>query len=343
MLIPLKKYPSQGDDLPSRIIVAGDIGATKCNLALYRLEKDQFNLLHEAHFLSHAFNGMAELLDAFLLNQPSPGAICLGVAGPVLQGVARLSNLHWEIDSRELSEHFSTQNIFLINDLESTGYGLAVLSAEDILTIQEGLPSAEGNAAVIAPGTGLGEAGLFWDGATYQPFATEGGHCDFSPRTALDIELYNHLSRLWDHVSWERLISGPGILNIYRFLRDIKKREEPAWIGEKLKADFSPALISSNSEDCPICKETMEIFVRFLAYESANLVLKMKATGGLFIGGGIVPHISSLVKTPLFQNAFCQYGRLSYLMEEIPVKLILNEKTALLGAAWYAGHCRPWN
>jgi glucokinase len=180
----------------------------------------------------------------------------------------------------------------------------------------------------------LGEAGLFWDGNYYHPFATEGGHCDFAPRNNFDFELYSFLQKKFGHVSWERLVCGPGIVNIYQFLRDEKKRNEPEWLKEKLNGEDEAAVISGHSKQSEICNETMQLFVRYLAYESANLVIKLKATGGLFIGGGIAPQLITLFQDNAFYSSFCQSGRLNYLLEKVPVKVILNPKTALLGAAY---------
>ena len=317
------------------IVLAGDIGATKSNLALFKVEGGNVASLQEAQYKSQEYKNIIELTNTFIKNIPLPDSICFGVAGPVLNGHAKLSNIMWEIDSNELSNHFGVKNVQLINDLEATAYGLAMLTEKDIAEIHKGNDAAVGNAAVIAPGTGLGEAGLYWDGNYYHPFATEGGHCDFAPRNQFDFELYNFLQKKFGHVSWERLVCGPGIVNIYDFLRDEKKREEPEWLKEKYKNGDAAAVISQHVKQSEICKETMQLFIRYLAYESANLVLKLKATGGLFIGGGIAPQIVSLFENNVFYSSFCQSGRLNYLLEKVPVKIILNTKTALLGAAYY--------
>ena len=317
------------------LVLAGDIGATKTNLALFKVEGDNVASLQEAQYKSQEYKNIIELTDTFIKNIPLPDSICFGVAGPVLNGHAKLSNIMWEIDSNELSMHFGVKNIQLINDLEATAYGLAMLDEKDVTVIHKGNDDTVGNVAVIAPGTGLGEAGLFWDGNYYYPFATEGGHSDFAPRNEFDFEFYNFLKKKFGHVSWERLVCGPGIVNIYDFLRDEKKREEPGWLKEKFKDGDVSAVISRHVIQSQICKETMQLFIRYLAYESANLVLKLKATGGLFIGGGIAPQIVSLFEDNLFYSSFCQSGRLNYLLERLPVKIILNTKTALLGAAYY--------
>lgn len=317
------------------IVLAGDIGATKSNLALFKVEGGNVVSLQEAQYKSQEYKNIIELTNTFIKNIPLPDSICFGVAGPVLNGHAKLSNIMWEIDSNELSNHFGVKNVQLINDLEATAYGLAMLTEKDITEIHKGNDAAVGNAAVIAPGTGLGEAGLYWDGNYYHPFATEGGHSDFAPRNQFDFDLYNFLQKKFGHVSWERLVCGPGIVNIYDFLRDEKKREEPEWLKEKYKNGDAAAVISQHAKQSEICKETMQVFIRYLAYESANLILKLKATGGLFIGGGIAPLIVSLFENNVFYSSFCQSGRLNYLLEKVPVKIILNTKTALLGAAYY--------
>lgn len=319
----------------SSMVLAGDIGATKTNLALFKVEGDSVATLQETEYKSHDYKNIIELTDTFIKDFPIPDSICFGVAGPVLDGHAKLSNLMWEIDSDELSNHFGVKNVRLINDLEATAYGLAMLNEKDVAVIHSGNEAPVGNAAVIAPGTGLGEAGLYWDGNYYHPFATEGGHSDFAPRNEFDFELQTFLQKKFGHVSWERLVCGPGIVNIYQFLRDEKQREEPEWLKGKFKNADAAAVISQHVKQSEICKETMQVFIRYLAYESANLVLKLKATGGLFIGGGIAPQIVSLLENNVFYSSFCQSGRLNYLLEMVPVKIILNTKTALLGAAWY--------
>lgn len=339
MLLPFNLLKENKTSSRRTIVLAGDIGATKTNLALFKCESDSATVLCEEKYHSNDFKNIIQLTDEFQKELPLPGVICFGVAGPLLDGHAKLSNINWEIDSKEISGHTGIKKVFLINDLEATAYGLAMLDEKDIAVIHKGSTTPVGNAAVIAPGTGLGEAGLYWDGNYYHPFATEGGHCDFAPRNDFDFELYNILQKKFGHVSWERLVCGPGIVNIYQFLRDEKKREEPAWLKEKFKHADVAAVISQHVMQSEICNETMKLFVRYLAFESANLVIKLKATGGLFIGGGIMPQIVSLLENNMFWSSFCQSGRLNYLLETVPVKIILNTKTALLGAAYY-GHNR---
>ncbi|MGZ8541945.1 MAG: glucokinase [Chitinophagaceae bacterium] len=319
----------------SNVVLAGDVGATKTHLSLIKFDGENYAILKEQKYKSSDYQNIIDLVDSFFKDIILPDSICLGVAGPVLDGHVKLSNINWEINKDELSDHFRVKKVQLINDLEATAYGLAMLTEKDLAVIHRGDETPVGNAAVIAPGTGLGEAGLYWDGNIYHPFATEGGHCDFASRNEFDFELYTFLQKKFDHVSWERLVCGPGIVNIYQFLRDEKKRKEPEWLKEKMKNADAAAVISQHVDQSDICKETMRLFIRYLAHGSANLVIKLKATGGLFIGGGIVPQIIPLLQNNAFYSSFCQSGRLNYLLEKVPVKVILNTKAALLGAAWY--------
>jgi glucokinase len=239
------------------------------------------------------------------------------------------------MDSNEIAKHISLANVYLINDLEATAYGLAMLTDKDLMIIHKSSDTPFGNAAIIAPGTGLGEAGLYFDGKLYHPFATEGGHSDFASRDKTDFELYEYLQNKFGHVSNERVICGPGILNIYQFLKEEKRLEEPGWIIDKIKKGDAAAVISNHIEQSDLCNQTMRLFICFLAYESANLVLKMKATGGLFIGGGIAPQLISLFEKYQFNYFFVDSGRMNHLLEKVTVSIILNTKTAMLGAAYY--------
>lgn len=275
------------------------------------------------------------MVDRFLWDSDSPDRLCFGVAGPVQNGKVKTTNVAWQLDSRELSKRYNNKPVYLINDLEATAYGLALLEEKDIRTMYETEQKTDGNIALIAPGTGLGEAGLYWDGSHYHPFATEGGHCDFAPRTETDAELYFHLQKKFGYVSWERLVSGTGIVNIFEFLRDKKGRAIPPWLAEKMLTHDPAAVISEYAEEVSVCSETIELFFRFLATEASNLALKLKAMGGVYIGGGIIPKIIRLLDSDHFLKWFRDTGRMKPLIKAISVKFILNERTALLGAAYY--------
>lgn len=317
------------------IVLAGDVGATKTNLALFRMKGNSAVLLKEGSYKSQQYNSITEMTDDFLLAQPRPDACCIGVAGPVFDGKVKLTNLSWEMDSGKIARKMDLEKVDLINDLEATAYGLAMLTDADTVVIHKGDSTPSGNAAIIAPGTGLGEAGLYFDGKFYHPFATEGGHSDFASRHKPDFELYEYLQGKFGHVSYERVVSGPGIFNIYQFLKEEKKLAEPDRITEKIKEGDAAAEISKHIEQSDLCNETMRLFIRFLANESANLVLKIKATGGLFIGGGIAPQIIPLFKKYRFNDSFVDSGRMNHLLEKVTVTIILNPKTAMLGAAYY--------
>ena len=322
----------------SQMVLAGDLGGTKTNLALFRIEGNQIQAIKEARYSSQEFNSLEPIILDFLKGLPPPDAACLGVAGPVLDGKVELTNLGWEIDSNALAAGTGLAEVSLLNDLEATAFGLALLQSKDTVLIHRGSAAANGNIAVIAPGTGLGEAGLLWNGDFYQPFATEGGHCDYAPRTKQDFALFEYLQPKFGHVSWERLVCGPGIHNIYQFLRDENQWTEPGWLAESFAESDPAAVISKNIEKSELCKQTIQLFIRYLAFESANLILKMKATGGLYIGGGIAPRLVPLFEEYGFNDSFIGSGRMNQLLEQVPVCIILNTKTALLGAAFFGLH-----
>jgi glucokinase len=323
-------------------ILAGDVGGTKINIALYNATQDNVELIKEAKYHSAEHNSFTEVIQKFLNENKleTPERICAGVAGPVFHGKVRITNLPEELDAEEIKKAAGAKEVSLLNDLEVTAYGLASLKKQDIITLHQGNPDIKGNIAIIAPGTGLGEAGLYWDGKNYYPFPTEGGHSDFSPRTDLDIDLFHFLQKKYGIVSWERLIAGPGIHDIYLFLRDLRKKQEPEWLTKELANDDPSAVISKagveNKDE--ICVEAMELFVCYLARESSNLVLKMKATGGLFLGGGIPPKIASLLQKEIFLKNYFDCDRMEDLLQNVPLKIITNDKTALLGAAYYGAY-----
>lgn len=320
---------------PPHILLAGDIGGTKSNLALYQYDGHKLTLVKEEKHTTKDFDSANALMKKFIHHDQLPDRICLGVAGPVQEDIAKITNVPWTIDAKDISKTFDNRPVFLINDLEANAYGMAGLDDLDIHTLHTGNPQ-KGNIAVISPGTGLGEAGLFYDGNHYFPFATEGGHSDFSPNTALDDDLLVYLRRKFGHVSWERVLSGPGIVNIFNFLREERDMDAPGWLLDRMAVHDIAAEISQNGDTVAICVETMRIFFRYLATEAGNLAIKLKGTAGVYIGGGIVPKNVKLMDYGAFMKAFREKGRMKPLLEDIPVKIILNEKTALMGAAWYA-------
>jgi glucokinase len=323
---------------PSATILAGDVGGTKTNMALYRSDTGSLELIKEKRYVSHDYPSLKEIVTDFC-GQNMPDRLCAAVAGPVLNGKSSLTNLHWQLDSVGLVKDLKIPVCF-INDLEATAYGLAGLEKKELKTLAAGEAGAKGNIAIIAPGTGLGEAGLYWDGERYHPFATEGGHSDFSPRNELDIELFRYLQQQFGHVSWERVISGMGIKTLYHFLTEARKESVPDWLTQRMQKEDPAAVISEAAikKEDPVCAEVMDLFVRFLATEASSLVLKLMATGGLYIAGGIPPKILPLLQQDGWAKNFDNSGRMHLLSEKIPVHVVLNDKMALLGAAHYGAY-----
>jgi len=323
------------------MILAGDIGATHSRVAAFRAEGNKFPLVVEKIYDSQEHSGLADIVGNFVRSEGIPAQSgCFAVAGPVRGGKAKISNLPWTtIDSKELAQELNLKNVSLINDLEAYAYGLDSLEPQDFVTLNPGSEDAEGNTAVISAGTGLGEAGLLWDGFRQHPFACEGGHTDFAPRNELQIELLKYLLTRYKTVSYERVLAGPGIKNVYDFLRDTKRLEEPDWLREQISATKDPpALISQLAleKKAPICELTMQIFVSVYGAEAGNCALKFMSLGGMFIGGSIAAKNVPLMKAPEFLEAFFDKGRMRGLLQDVPVKIVLNDDAGLLGAARYA-------
>lgn len=327
-------------------VLAGDIGGTKTFLALFTGEEEGMRLIRDAAYPSRLYPDLEGVLKEFLQgNEIPPRRACFGVAGPVLQGRSETTNLPWIVDAGEISRRFTIPSVALLNDLEATAYGVLALTEKDFFILNKGEPEifpsetgARGNKAVISAGTGLGEVILFWNGSAYQPSASEGGHSDFAPRTPLQVALLESLWRDYPSVSYERILSGPGLFNIYRFLRESGHGEEPSWLAERLAAEDRSAVISevALNEKAALCVKALDLFVSVYGAEAGNLALKALATGGIYLGGGIAPKILQKLRDGTFIKAFIDKGRFSDLMRRIPVRIILNEKAALFGAAHYA-------
>lgn len=318
------------DIVEKGVILIGDIGGTKTNLALCEIEEGELQLSSTAKYSSKSYEGIEEIILDFISGDERIDAICLGVAGPVINGKAKITNLDWEIDTQKIREATNLSQVFILNDLEANAYGISALRKEDILTIHKGDTSAQGNIALISPGTGLGEAGMYWDGQYHYPFATEGGHADYAPETELDVELFSWLKKKFGHVSWERVVSGQGIESIYSFLVEKNKLTV---MGKEMKSGVDISQGARAGDEA--CKACMNLFLRNLANETANLTLKVMATGGVYIGGGIVPKNLDLLQKQQFVNYFIEAGRMRTLLQNIPIHIILNEQTALLGAGKY--------
>jgi len=317
------------------MILAGDIGGTKTNIAFFEDEKT-LRIVTQQTFPSRAHGGLEEIVRQFIGEHALRiRHAAFGVAGPVRKGRSETTNLPWVVDAVTLAGELGTRDVWVINDLEANAYGIPALGATDLVTINPGAANATGNAAIIAAGTGLGEAGLYWDGRTHHPFATEGGHANFGPGEALESELLQWLSTRFGHVSWERLVSGPGLVNVYRFLLDTRRGEEPAWLAAEMQAGDPAAAISraAQSGKSALCLQALDLFMGLYGSEAGNLALKIMATGGVYVGGGIAPKNLDRLKDGTFMKRFVAKGRMQGLLEAMPVKVILNDKTALLGAA----------
>ncbi len=321
------------------MLLAGDIGGTKTVLALYEETSSATTPFTEATYPSGRYDCLEQIVEEFLqAKQVRVHRASFGVAGPVVGGKATLPNLPWVIEEAKLKEKFDLETIAVVNDLEAIGQAVPVLPAADLATVKEGTPEPWGNIAVIAPGTGLGETFLSWDGKKYIVHPSEGGHADFAPVDGLQMGLLEYLLERYNHVSYERVCSGTGIPNIYAYIKDRGLAEEPAWLTEELSKaeDLNAVIINAalkNQGMCRICTLTVEMFVSILAAEAGNMVLRNMATGGLYLGGGISPRILPFLKKPAFTKWFVRKGRLSPLPEKVPVRVILNSKAALVGVA----------
>ena len=300
-------------------------------------------LLEEKHFPSKEHESLSAILKLFLAPQKIKfERACFGIAGPVHDGVCETTNLPWKINALELSRDLGGVSVALLNDLEANAYGIAELKPADFEILNPGNPKARGNAAVISAGTGLGEAGLHWDGRCYRPFASEGGHSDFAPSNDLDLELFRTLFQRFKHVSWERVLCGSGLMNIYEFLCVHRKSPTPDWLKEKMQAG-DPARVVTDvglAGECKICEEAVDIFTHLYGAEAGNLALTLMSTGGVYLGGGIAPRMIKKLKSPVFLESFLNKGRMQKILQEIPVKVIMNDRTALLGAGHYAAFCQ---
>ncbi len=317
------------------MILAGDIGGTSTRLAFFEGTPDGLETVHQEIYHSREFAGLAEMVRKFLGMHPQTvDAACFGLPGAVMNGRVETTNLPWVVDSRQMSADLRVSSVTLINDLFANAHGIALLEESDFVVLNPGLPDSAGNRARISAGTGLGQAGLVAEDGGYQPFASEGGHTDFAPRNELELDLLRYLMGRFEHVSYERVLSGPGLHNIYQFLRETGRAEEPAWLADQLAQGDPSAAISKSALEgtSAICVQALDIFVSIYGAEAGNLALKVLATGGMYVGGGIAPKIIRKLSSSAFMKAFSAKGRASGLLKEIPVRVITNDKAALLGA-----------
>jgi len=328
-------------NLKNSLFLAGDIGGTKTSLALFSIDSGAHTPLAEATYRSLDYPDLNAVIGDFLSKANARVVFAsFGVAGPVVDEKATITNLPWSIEAQNIKNSFSFERVFLLNDLVAIGTAIPTLRPDDLMTLIPGKPKPGGTISVIAPGTGLGEAYLTWDGQRYHPFASEGGHSDFAPKNNLEINLLRYLQERFNHVSCERVCSGSGIPNIYNFLKDSGYAEEPEWLSGLLDRsdDPTPIIIKAALDQlnpCGLCKQTLYTFVSILGAEAGNLALKVLSTGGVYLGGGIPPHIVPYLTSDSFEQAFRHKGRLTKVLEHIPVYVILNRKSALIGAAYY--------
>jgi glucokinase len=321
------------------MILAGDVGGTKVDLGLFDFINGKLTPTRDKVYKAKDYPGLEVIVKDFL-GADKVTAACFGVPGPVRDGRLRLTNLPWTLDSRELAAGLDIQHVFLINDLEANGYGVAELTPEQIYTLSEGDASQIGNRALIAAGTGLGEGLLIWNGRTHVPYPSEGGHTDYAPRNEDEIDLLRFLKEKYNgRVSFERVVAGMGLTSIYQFLREVRGMEEPAWLTAKLAAVGDPNSVITEmalTAKSEICEKALDMFVSAYGAESGNLALKVLSVGGLYVGGGIAPRIIEKLKDGTFMKAFTDKGRLSQLLIHMPVRIILEPRAAQLGAAAYA-------
>jgi glucokinase len=326
------------------MILAGDVGGTKVHLALYNFADGKLVPVRDHKYPASQYASLDDIINDFVSDPAAKKQIvaaCFGCPGPVKDGRLKLTNLPWTLDARDLQKAHGIEHIFLINDLEANGYGIPEVVPENIFTLHAGDPGAIGHQGLIAAGTGLGEALLIYNPTTHahQPVPSEGGHCDFAARTDREVALLNYLRRtLNGRVSFERVVSGLGIKNIYAYLRDVEKIDEPGWLKHRMATEDPNVVIGTCAEDgsSSICFETMKIFAAAYGAETGNIALKVFATGGMYLGGGIAPKILKTLQNGAFMQAFLDKGRLSALLQSIPVRIILDDTCALLGAAAYA-------
>lgn len=317
------------------LILAGDVGGTSTRLAFFEVDAAGVATVAAERYASKEHGSLIEIVRRFIARHSyNPERSCFGIAGPILEGRVRTPNLPWHIESKELAELLGLPQVRLINDLEANTYGIPALKDDDFYTLNPGKRNPTGTIAVVSAGTGLGQSLAYWDGAFHRPLPSEAGHADFAPRNDLESELLLYLQDKHGRVSYERVVSGPGLLDIYRFLRDKRYGIEDAAIAAAMKAGDPPAVITRGALDgsCSICSKALDIFVSVYGAEAGNAALRFLATGGVYLGGGIPPRIIERLKGPAFMVAFTSKGRLSSLVQTIPVQLILNENTALLGA-----------
>lgn len=324
------------------MLLAGDIGGTKTQLAIFSEEKGARAAIAEKTYASASYTNLESIVQAFRaeFDYPLERAV-FGVAGPVVGGQATITNLPWIIRASRLQETLGGASVALLNDLQAIAYAIPYLDSQDLHTLNQAEPVPHGPIAVIAPGTGLGEAYLTWDGSRYLAHASEGGHADFGPTNALEIGLLRYMLQRYDHVSYEKVCSGLGIANLYGYLKDSGYSPEPPWLAAQLveASDPTPVIVGAalrhEEQPCELAVEALRLFVSILGAEAGNLALKLMSTGGVYLGGGIPPRILPWLEHTYFMQSFLNKGRFSTVLIRFPVHVILHRNAALYGATCY--------
>lgn len=322
------------------MILSGDIGGTKTNLALFEMQENRLIMQVKKQFSSRAFSSLNEVISAFkeYTSLENIDAACFGIAGPVIKGRCFTTNLPWEVTTADLQMHLGINKVRLMNDLEATAYGMLYLPEDEFVELNPKGRAVDGNRAVIAAGTGLGEAMLYYDGNRYHPIGSEGGHCDFAPSTTQQDALLVWMRNYYPgHVSYERILSGSGIYALYEFLHESRFAAQPASMMQIPEGEDRSAMVSKCAleEHDPLCLEALRLFAEIYGAEAGNLALKSMSLGGVYIGGGIAPKILQVLSNH-FMNGFTSKGRFEEMLSGMKVKISLNPETALLGAAHFA-------
>lgn len=321
------------------MLLVGDVGGTNIRLALFEYKK-KGKLLKENRFSTKNYSSLISVINEFLKNEDFKiKTACIGVAGPIRENRCKATNIPWIVDKEEIQKYLKIPKTYLLNDLEANAYSISCLEEKDFYVLNQGSFFSKGNRCIIAAGTGLGEAGIYFDDKKFRPFACEGGHTDFGPQNEIEIELLKFLKKKYGHVSYERILSGPGIYQLYEFLIQNKIESKNEALDKELRKHPEPQIIITNygiNKENIVCEKVLEMFISIYGAESGNAALKFFALGGVYIGGGIALRILEKLKEKNFMNSFLNKGRFTSLMKDIPVKVILNDKAVLIGAKYYA-------
>ena len=321
------------------VVLAGDIGGTKTNLGLFLMGKRCPLLKATETYSSRNAPDLESIVERFLKkHQASIAGACFGIAGPVVNGQCKTTNLPWNVSEARIKRLFKWKHVRLINDLTAMALAIPLLKNNEFFSLNKVRAKKGENIGLIAPGTGLGEALLIFQNGKYIPVSSEGGHVDFAPNSRAEARLWEYLHRRFGHVSIERLLSGPGLINIYSWLKDTGRYSEPAWLKRRIKEKDSAKTITETAmnQKQALCVRSLDMFITILGSVSGNLALTALTNGGLYLGGGILPQILPKLKEGSFMKAFVNKGRFKDLLENIPVRVMLNDGAALSGAAYFA-------